>query len=692
MTTSCRRLLDFEQLGNPWNTHWESECRMLLIIFFVVVMKFLLDWLVFILASHLVGHLVLLQSGAWGQRYYSLCQCVLSFAWALFSVFTIVPTFLLYVFCILGLFVSSFKGFASLVVYLVVFKSQPLTEGAPRRMRGTRENLTRHCVEVLTKVRTALTRWETASRLAEGRLREASRANPTCVQCRKRRADALHLPCGHCLFCWPCHLQAQQDTDSAKGCPWCGPPGTGAMRLGLRPAPHLPTPAALSLCLNRTLCALADFLAAPVPPPDEPPLWVEGGDRLLALARQAGAGWLKVGALKVSEDKGAGGLCLRCGCTRAATATLPCGHTSFCARCAEDSEDRGVSCLQCSSPGSVVPLLFRQQCAVCLEDVEAEQLLSMGTCAHLLCLPCTIRFVRACLGAAASEVSPQGLRCPHHSSGCTHHLHPTRLALIQDLPPTRPGPHLQDPDPDLLPLSSLEIRKLWRYMAEAEIPAERRMWCVNECCAAMLNVDLTVQLACEAPRVTCPHCKTVMCPRCKIQAHAAITCQEVQAMSSPGASSSSGTKSARLISATSKACPCCGLLISHYHGHACHHIQPGRGCPNCRTHFCYACSKVYVRARPQCTCSLFCSSNFLQINIIQTPYPHDKRCGCFICPDCRPGRRCHQCDGSCVVCKGKVPPGEMTLSVEDSSMETKAKIKKSWMSWMSWSSWMNRTT
>lgn len=32
------------------------------------------------------------------------------------------------------------------------------------------------------------------------------------------------------------------------------------------------------------------------------------------------------------------------------------------------------------------------------------------------------------------------------------------------------------------------------------------------------------------------------------------------------------------------------------------------------------------------------------------PYPHDVRCGCQICPDCRPNDPCATCHGSCCVC------------------------------------------
>ena len=41
--------------------------------------------------------------------------------------------------------------------------------------------------------------------------------------------------------------------------------------------------------------------------------------------------------------------------------------------------------------------------------------------------------------------------------------------------------------------------------------------------------------------------------------------------------------------------------------------------------------------------------------------------GCAICPDCKPGQPCDPilCDGDCVVCLGKVPPGKACGKLKD---------------------------
>jgi hypothetical protein len=140
------------------------------------------------------------------------------------------------------------------------------------------------------------------------------------------------------------------------------------------------------------------------------------------------------------------------------------------------------------------------------------------------------------------------------------------------------------------------------------------------------------------------------------------------------------------VAATSKKCPSCSTPFTHYHGHSCHHISPvgskGGGCPSCHIHFCYAClataeENILMRGdRKSCRCpkgkwGTFCESKDIGRYLIQEPYPHDSRCGCPICPDCRYQQPCgglgmsgSSCDGSCVVCMGLTPPGPLEITVK----------------------------
>ena len=143
--------------------------------------------------------------------------------------------------------------------------------------------------------------------------------------------------------------------------------------------------------------------------------------------------------------------------------------------------------------------------------------------------------------------------------------------------------------------------------------------------------------------------------------------------------------SAKFIASTSKPCPKCKLLAQHPHGHHCHHISPGGGCPGCGTNFCYKCLKTAEEnelergAEFQCECggwSNFCKAIMSDREIrrfltLEDGYPRDSRCGCPICSICRgplePGGEptpCEMCDGDCSVCLGFIAPGPTELGTD----------------------------
>ena len=175
----------------------------------------------------------------------------------------------------------------------------------------------------------------------------------------------------------------------------------------------------------------------------------------------------------------------------------------------------------------------------------------------------------------------------------------------------------------------------------------------------------------------CPWCQKTLCARChepwsnKTGGHYNTS---VKSCSAAARSIQEDDASAALINATSKSCPSCGYRTSHFHGHACHHISPDtNGCPRCHTHWCFRCGSTDKQntaergSRGRCQCagrswSTFCSSNNIAEHMVMEPYPHDGRCGCPICPQCRPGRPCEQCSGDCVVCRGVVEPGPTELA------------------------------
>ena len=128
------------------------------------------------------------------------------------------------------------------------------------------------------------------------------------------------------------------------------------------------------------------------------------------------------------------------------------------------------------------------------------------------------------------------------------------------------------------------------------------------------------------------------------------------------------------ICATTKTCPSCNMRATHYHGHACHHISPSGGCPSCGTHYCYKCQStadenILMRGTENsCVCGFW--SNFcgtfknkkdIDMYLVTLPYPHDSRCGCAICPECKENAPCSLCSGHCDVCLGNIYSGPQEL-------------------------------
>jgi len=132
--------------------------------------------------------------------------------------------------------------------------------------------------------------------------------------------------------------------------------------------------------------------------------------------------------------------------------------------------------------------------------------------------------------------------------------------------------------------------------------------------------------------------------------------------------------------ATTKPCPTgCGARGTHFQGHHCHHVDSS--CPTCHTHYCWSCDATKaqneeLRGAEWCCackgkswrkgCARLCTTFDIASFLVLTPYPHDSRCGCPICPDCKEGDPCALCgspDGNwnCAVCQGFILPGPREL-------------------------------
>jgi hypothetical protein len=144
-------------------------------------------------------------------------------------------------------------------------------------------------------------------------------------------------------------------------------------------------------------------------------------------------------------------------------------------------------------------------------------------------------------------------------------------------------------------------------------------------------------------RQACGVCRDSLCARCGAPwdpAHAEVSCAAHDAATRAVAAreATAAALGVEGSAAGHKACPGCGTLGAHWRNHHCHHISPPAGgfdkggCPECHTHYCFACLAVFDRAdgwrghygNGPGQCRLFCGPE----------------CDCAPCPDCRPGRPC----------------------------------------------------
>lgn len=308
-------------------------------------------------------------------------------------------------------------------------------------------------------------------------------------------------------------------------------------------------------------------------------------------------------------------------------------------------DDEALTKAAVTPPPSTAPVAAAE-CGICLDSFDGPPFVPAG-CTHGCCTGCAVRSIRGALGDAAAKVKPEGVACLQVHSGCeafitardVRNLH-CRLASAADAAETLTGDECDRFD-RFVALKSIEMA----------LPANRRAYCPQ--CSLVVEIgdpdDEDATLECE--------CGAEWSLREQRRLARVVA-------SSEGGGDGDDAASARLIAATTKQCPNCGVGTSHYHGHACHHIgYHGNGCSNCGQHWCYVCQRPHgapyqYERNPACPHgSNDCSSSDIARHVVQTPYPHDQRCGCPICPDCRQGRPCELCEGDCVVCRGLVPPG-----------------------------------
>ena len=291
-------------------------------------------------------------------------------------------------------------------------------------------------------------------------------------------------------------------------------------------------------------------------------------------------------------------------------------------------------------------------CGICLE--EAPLVSWSSGCGHAYCLACTTRHVQAELDIPGAD----RLRCAFRGEpvDCTAPPDAETLEAVIRQGALGPGACARARERVTAARRNDALNAAQR---SGNTPSRALTLCPNLNCVRVFEVSASA--ASLGSCTSCPSCGVPVCVQCaapwggdpirQLPSHEGMTCAAVVAAAAAAASSSAPARitleatAAALgtLAASIKTCPGCGAGVSHYRGHACHHIAPGRGCPECvrsgrvpAAHWCYCC-------RGPWPCSAGCPSFC------------DPACDCTDCPDCAPGSPCLHCsgpNGSCRSCAG----------------------------------------
>ncbi len=304
-------------------------------------------------------------------------------------------------------------------------------------------------------------------------------------------------------------------------------------------------------------------------------------------------------------------------------------------------------------------------CPICAED-NVPELYVWGDapCTHAMCPTCCVRHLRLELG------HPGNARVACAVPGCGR---PISRATLAAAAAWRPPAGSADVSAELRPLGADALARAEARLREAELEALRAAMpgievhaCPFSPCAAILTGEPPSSgegAAAGMGRVVlCSGCDGRVCASCclawdaqGVLSHSGLPCSAVrerraaaliasQRQPAPQSSLTPQADAAAVASGnigslmlTFKQCPQCGTGVSHYRGHACHHIGTGMGCPGCLQagfpaplHFCYVCLGPWPCINAASNgCNTFC----------------DPTCDCADCPDCSAGKPCPNCSG-----------------------------------------------
>lgn len=140
-------------------------------------------------------------------------------------------------------------------------------------------------------------------------------------------------------------------------------------------------------------------------------------------------------------------------------------------------------------------------CNICMETKESSQRFDMRSCSHAFCGSCIGQYV-----ATRVEEKVTSIGCP--SPGCKEGI--------------------LDPD-KCRHVVAKEVFDRWGLALCESVLGQKAFHCPYRDCSALLMNDCGGEVGCRSTiKASCPHCRRIRCPRCKVPWHWGIGCLRSQ--------------------------------------------------------------------------------------------------------------------------------------------------------------------
>ncbi|KAA0035309.1 E3 ubiquitin-protein ligase dbl4-like [Cucumis melo var. makuwa] len=224
---------------------------------------------------------------------------------------------------------------------------------------------------------------------------------------------------------------------------------------------------------------------------------------------------------------------------------------------------------------------FVENCKICYEDRELDQMFTIDGCLHRYCFSCMRKHVEVkFLGGSVAK-------CPHE--GCES------IVRVESCD-------------KLLPPNVIEI--IQQRLKESSIPFSDKVYCPQPRCSALMSktevLEYTKEIyknAKQSGTRKCVKCHQLFCIKCKASWHVNMTCEAYKK-----SSHNTQTADAKLkILAREKlwrTCARCSHLVELSEG--CYHII----C-RCGYEFCYTCGAEWKNKQPTCSCPIWDEENII---------------------------------------------------------------------------------